>query len=57
LSFLPAGKKYIATIYYDDKTAPTKTKVGMKRIKVNSVTVLDAKLEASGEQAIWIKPL
>jgi alpha-glucosidase len=57
LSFLPAGKKYLATIYYDDKTAPTKTKVGIKRIMVNSSTVLDANLEASGGQAIWIKPL
>ena len=57
LSFLQAGKKYIATIYYDDKTAPTKTKVGMKQIKVNSATVLDAKLEASGGQAVWIRPL
>lgn len=57
LRFLPAGKKYIATIYYDDKTAPTKTKVSLKHIKVNSATVLDAKLEASGGQAVWIRPL
>lgn len=57
LSFLQTGKKYIATIYYDDKTAPTKTKVGIKRIKVNSTSVLDAKLQVSGGQAVWIKPL
>ncbi len=57
LNFLPAGKKYIATIYYDDKTAPTKTKVGIKYIKVNSTSVLDAKLDASGGQAVWIRPL
>ena len=57
LSFLPAGKKYLATIYYDDKTAPTRTKVGIQRIRVNSSTVLEANLKASGGQAIWIKPL
>jgi len=56
LGFLQKGKKYIATIYFDDPTTPTVTHVGIKRIKVNSSTVLTADLQASGGQAIYITP-
>jgi len=56
-NFLPKGKKYVATIYYDDDSVQTSTKVGVKRIAVNSLSKLDIDLKASGGQAIWIRPL
>ncbi len=56
LSFLPRGKKYHASIYYDDPAAASKTKVGIKRITVDSKTVISAPLTASGGQAIWLTP-
>lgn len=57
LDFLPKGKKYEASIYYDDPKVKTRTKVGIKRIKVTSSSVIDAKLQASGGQAIWIREI
>lgn len=56
LDFLEKGKKYQATIYADDPRAPTKTKVGLRKIEVNSKTVIEASLLASGGQAIWLRP-
>lgn len=56
-SFLAPGKKYKATIYYDDPDAPTRTKVSLKKIIVDASTVLDSHLLPSGGQAIWIRPL
>jgi alpha-glucosidase len=57
LNFLTPGKKYEASIYYDDSNSAVRTKISIKRIKVDSNTVLDTKLVASGGQAIWIKPV
>ena len=57
LTFLTPGKKYQASIYYDDPDSKVRTKVSIRRINVNSSSVLDAKLIASGGQAIWIKAL
>ena len=57
LDFLESGKKYEATLYFDDPTAPTRTHVGITRQKVDSKTVLNIKLQASGGQAILIKPV
>lgn len=57
LSFLPKGRKYTASIYNDDASAGTKTKVGIQRMKVDSKSVIDAKLLASGGQAIWLSPV
>jgi alpha-glucosidase len=57
LDFLDEGKKYEATIYGDDPSVKTRTKVGIKKLKVDSSKVLDAKLMKSGGQAIWIKPV
>ena len=57
LSFLPKGKKYIANIYSDDSTVKIRTKVGIKQVKVDSTTVLDAKLVGSGGQAVWIREI
>lgn len=56
LKFLTPGKKYLASIYYDDPASTVRTKVSIKRIKVDANTVLDTKLLPSGGQAIWIKP-
>lgn len=56
LSFLTKGKKYAATIYSDDSTAATKTKVKVERRSVDASTVLNVQLMASGGQAVWIKP-
>jgi alpha-glucosidase len=54
--FLPKGKKYMATIYSDDATATTKTKVSISRQPVNATTILDVTLQPSGGQAIWLRP-
>ncbi|MHA4808403.1 glycoside hydrolase family 97 protein [Flavitalea flava] len=56
LIFLTSGKKYEASIYYDDPASKVRTKVSIKRLKVDSSTVLDTHLIASGGQAIWIRP-
>jgi len=57
LSFLPKGKTYEASIYSDDATVKTRTKVSIQKVKVNSTTVLDAKMIGSGGQAVWIRPM
>lgn len=56
-SFLTPGKKYRATVYYDDPKSTVRTRVSMKKLTVNASTVLDTRLLPSGGQAIWIKPL
>jgi len=55
LNFLLPGKKYIASIYSDDSTVTTKTKVKVERIKVSTSSVLNVKLMPSGGQAMWIR--
>ncbi|QEC74388.1 glycoside hydrolase family 97 protein [Arachidicoccus ginsenosidivorans] len=55
--FLPEGKKYLATIYYDDPTSPVRTKVSIKKIIVDANTKLEVSLLASGGQAIWMTPV
>lgn len=57
LDFLDEDKKYTASIYSDDETAQTKTKVGIVRREVDSYTVLEVPLIAAGGQAVWIKPV
>lgn len=56
-SFLTPGKKYKATVYYDDPKSTVRTRVSMKHITVNASTILNAHLLASGGQAIWLKRL
>ena len=56
LNFLEPGKKYEATLYFDDPNVKTRTQVGISKQKVDSETVLSIKLQASGGQAILIKP-
>jgi len=57
LSFLPKGKKYLASIYSDDSSVNTKTKIKVQKIKVDSRTVIDTRLLASGGQAVWLSPV
>jgi len=56
-SFIPAGKKYVATIYSDDDLVTSKTKVSVIKKTVTSKTKLNASLKASGGQAIWLQPV
>jgi len=55
--FLPRGKKYIATIYFDDPAVPTATHVRKEQRMVDRTTVLVSDLRASGGQAIWLQPV
>jgi len=57
LDFLPAGQRYEATIYADDASAPTRTRVGIRRQTVDANTVLTLAMPASGGQALWLRPL
>jgi hypothetical protein len=57
LDFLAKGRQYMASIYADDPSAATKTKVGIKRRKVDAGTVIDTPLLPSGGQAIWLTPV
>ncbi len=56
LSFLTSGKKYKATVYYDDPASPVRTRVSIKQLDVTSAIVLPMHLLPSGGQAIWIRP-
>jgi hypothetical protein len=55
--FLQKGKKYVASIYSDDDTVNTKTKVKVEQKQIDSTTIMDVELKPSGGQAIWISPL
>ncbi len=56
-SFLTPGKKYRASVYYDDPASPVRTKMSVKQIAIDAASVLDASLLPSGGQAIWITPV
>ncbi|MDQ3815160.1 MAG: glycoside hydrolase family 97 protein [Armatimonadota bacterium] len=56
LTFLDAGKKYVAHIYSDDPAVPTRTHVRIDRFAVDSSTVLKLTATAQGGQAIRIVP-
>lgn len=55
--FLPKGQNYEATIYTDDPLAKIRTHVSIKKIKVNSLSILPFNLLASGGQAIEMEPI
>ena len=55
LDFLPEGKTFTAHIYDDDPKVKTRTKVGIKTMKVTNKSVIEANLQPSGGQAIWIE--
>lgn len=54
LDFLEEGKTYTANIYEDNPKVKTRTRVSIKRIKVTSKSVVEANLQPSGGQAVWI---
>ncbi|SEK77680.1 glycoside hydrolase family 97 protein [Parapedobacter koreensis] len=56
LDFLEEGKEYVAKIYEDDQHVSTRTKVGIRELVVNRSMQLNADLQASGGQAVWIFP-
>ena len=56
-SFLTPGKKYKATVYYDDPASLVRTHVSIKSMNVDASSVLDFHLLPSGGNAIWIQPL
>lgn len=54
LTFLESGVNYIAHVYEDNPKVKTRTKVGIKKIKVTNKSVIEANLFPSGGQAIHI---
>lgn len=56
LHFLDAGKNYVATVYVDDETVQTPTKVGIVKILVNGKQILNIGLKAMGGCAIRLEP-
>jgi len=56
LTFLEKGKEYQAHIYYDEPSAPTRAKVGIRTREVNSQTVLNTILRPAGGEVVWITP-
>jgi len=56
-SFLKKNVKYEATIYADDASLQTDTKILIRRMKVDSATVLDIDLKNKNGAAIVIKAL
>ena len=56
LSFLTAGKAYVAHIYADDPAVQTHTQVGIQICPVDAKTVLDVPMRPGGGQAMWITP-
>ena len=55
MSFLEKGKKYTMTLYQDDDTVQTNTKVGVSEKIVTSKSVLTFDLKASGGVALYIR--
>lgn len=55
--FLEPGKSYWAHLYYDDPKVKTRTKVGIKKIKVDHTSVIDLKMKATGGEAILIEEI
>lgn len=54
LDFLEEGKTYTANIYEDNPKVKTRTKVGIRRVKVTNKSIIEANLQPSGGQAVWI---
>jgi alpha-glucosidase len=57
LDFLARGGQYLAHIYSDDDSAPTRTHVSVETRPVNSLTTLEVPLKSAGGQAVWITPV
>ena len=56
LQFLEPGKKYTATIYFDDKNLDSRTHVNIKTREVENTSLLSFYLQESGGIAIRIQP-
>jgi len=56
LSFLNKNLQYEATIYSDDASLSTPTKVAIKKMKVNASTVLNMRIMSMNGLAIIIRP-
>jgi len=56
LDFLDPGVAYQAHVYYDDPAVATRTRVGIRRERVDAASVLSVDLPARGGQAIRIVP-
>lgn len=56
LAFLTKGQRYIAHIYADSDSVPTRTHVSVTTLPVNTATVLNMPLHAAGGEALWITP-
>lgn len=57
LNFLDRKTKYEATIYTDDSSLQTATKILIRKIEVNSSTVLSFDLKAKGGEAVIFRAL
>ncbi len=56
LGFLEPGKKYVAHLYTDDPSVPTRTHVKIERYRVDANTVLNLAMSAQGGEAAWLVP-
>ncbi|MDP4276579.1 MAG: glycoside hydrolase family 97 catalytic domain-containing protein [Bacteroidota bacterium] len=56
LSFLKPGQSYVASLYTDDSTLTTGTKVKITRMLVSSKSVLRFNLQNSGGCAVYLTP-
>ena len=57
LDFLEEGKKYTASVYYDDPALASRTQVAIKRKTVDNNQTLEMVMPARGGQAIWFTPV
>ncbi|MEZ0484448.1 glycoside hydrolase family 97 protein [Fibrella aquatica] len=57
LDFLPKGKRYVAHLYTDDPTVPTKTQVRVSTKTVKGGQSMEMKLVPRGGQALWLTPV
>lgn len=57
LNFLHKNKQYEATIYADDASLSTPTKLATRQMKVDASTILNIQLMTKNGQAIIIRPL
>ena len=56
LTFLDPGRHYVAHIYADAQSVPTRTHVAITTREVDSSTVLEMPLQSAGGEAVWITP-
>lgn len=57
LDFLNKNRQYEATIYWDDASLTTPTKLAIRKMKVNASTVLKMQIMTMNGLAIIIRPL